>query len=73
MDCCMGAKPPVTKPEMLTQSAWRTARAGSKPCSRSSPVSNTVATKITMAVTFAMNWVVWITFGTTCSLRASDV
>ena len=27
---------------------------------------------MTMAVTFAMNCAVWMTFGTTCSVRASD-
>ena len=72
IDSCIGAKPPVTKPEVDTHSALRNARAGSMPKSRQSPMMMTVATDTIMSVMRAMNWVVCTTLGTTCSLRPSE-
>ncbi len=72
MDCCMGENPPVTKPDTDTQNACNTARTGSMPEVAIRIATITVAMATTIAVTFAMNRVVWITLGTTCSLLPSE-
>ena len=72
MDSCMGAKPPVMKPEMDTHRALRNARTGSMPSHRHSAVMMRVATVTMSRVMRAMNWAVCTTLGTTCSLRPSE-
>ena len=68
----IGAKPPVMKPEMESQSACRNARSGSMPMNAHRPVRMAVAMRMITTAILAMSRAVCTTLGTTCSLRPSD-
>ena len=68
----IGAKPPVVKPDMDSQSDCRTARSGSIPMNRHIRESMAVATMMKPMPILAMNCDVCTTLGTTCSLRPSE-